>query len=117
MYGRASQEGHSSVGGAANRGREWLERVITKGESAITVPWGDDVIILNQMHLRQLLSQYARYYHEDRTHLGLGKDTLGGSVRSSEQKDRRWIVITRSPTPPANREVRTYDLCSGSPTL
>jgi hypothetical protein len=32
-------------------------------------------------HLR-LLSDYVRYYHEDRTHLGLGKGTPNRRVRS-----------------------------------
>jgi putative transposase len=35
----------------------------------------DRVIPLNEQHLRRLLSDYVRYYHQDRTHLGLGKGT------------------------------------------
>jgi len=35
----------------------------------------DHVIPLNERHLKRLLSEYACYYHEDRTHLGLGKET------------------------------------------
>jgi len=35
----------------------------------------DHVIILNERHLKRLLTEYVRYYHEDRTHLGLAKDT------------------------------------------
>jgi len=31
----------------------------------------DHVIALNELHLKRLLSDYVRYYHEDRTHLGL----------------------------------------------
>ena len=38
----------------------------------------DHVIVLNQRHLKRLMSEYVRYYHEDRTHLGLGKDTPAG---------------------------------------
>ena len=34
----------------------------------------DHVIILNERHLKRLLSSYLLYYHEDRTHLGLAKD-------------------------------------------
>jgi hypothetical protein len=30
-----------------------------------------------------LLKDYVRYYHEDRTHLGLEKDTPGGRVAAS----------------------------------
>ncbi len=35
----------------------------------------DHVIVLNEAHLRRLVRDYIRYYHEDRTHDGLGKDT------------------------------------------
>jgi transposase InsO family protein len=38
----------------------------------------DHVIILNERHLKRLMSEYVRYYHEDRTHLGLAKDTPAG---------------------------------------
>src|ERR1035438_6521766 len=43
----------------------------------------DHVIVLNERHLRWLLKDYVRYYHEDRTHLGLGKDTPGDRVAAS----------------------------------
>ena len=42
----------------------------------------DHVIALNEAHLRRLLSDYVRYYHEDRTHLGLRKETPAGRTRS-----------------------------------
>jgi len=35
----------------------------------------DHVIALDERHLRRLLSEYVRYHHKDRTHLGLGKET------------------------------------------
>ena len=38
----------------------------------------DHVIVLNERHLKRLMSEYVRYYHEDRTHLGLAKDTPAG---------------------------------------
>ena len=34
----------------------------------------DHVIVLNEKHLKRLLSECVRYYHEDRTHLGLNKE-------------------------------------------
>ena len=41
----------------------------------------DHVIVLNERHLNKLLSEYVRYFHEDRTHLGLQKETpLGRAV-------------------------------------
>jgi putative transposase len=36
------------------------------------------VIVLNEQHLKRLMSEYVRYYHKDRTHLGLAKDTPTG---------------------------------------
>jgi putative transposase len=35
----------------------------------------DHVIVLNENHLRRLVRDYLRYYHEDRIHDSLGKDT------------------------------------------
>jgi len=43
----------------------------------------DHVIVLSQRHLRRLLKEYVRYYHEDRTHLGLGKDTPARRIAAS----------------------------------
>jgi putative transposase len=40
----------------------------------------DHVIVLNERHLKRLMNQYMRYYHEDRTHLGLAKDTPAGRM-------------------------------------
>ena len=34
----------------------------------------DHVIILNERHLRRILSSYFRYHHDARTHLSLNKD-------------------------------------------
>ncbi len=41
----------------------------------------DQIIAMNEGHLKRLLSQYVRYYHEDRTHLGLAKGTPNGRSR------------------------------------
>jgi putative transposase len=49
----------------------------------------DHVIPLNEEHLRRLIREYVRYYHEDRIHDGLGKDTPYG-----------WAVETK-PSPQA----------------
>jgi putative transposase len=48
----------------------------------------DHVIILNERHLKRLMSSYVLYYHEDRTHLGLAKDTPAGrptAIRSEAE--------------------------------
>jgi transposase InsO family protein len=52
----------------------------------------DHVIVLNQRHLRRLVKNYIRYYHEDRTHLGLGKDTPSGRVVAFASPSSREII-------------------------
>jgi putative transposase len=42
----------------------------------------DYIIAVDERHLKRLLSEYVRYYHEDRTHLGLGKGTPNCRSRS-----------------------------------
>lgn len=47
----------------------------------------DHVVIRDEAHLIRLLKSYLRYYHEDRTHLGLNKDSPSGrpsEMRSNE---------------------------------
>src|ERR1035441_7645479 len=52
----------------------------------------DHVIVLNERHLRRLLREYVRYYHEDRTHLGLGKDTPDGRVAASPPSSGHKVI-------------------------
>jgi transposase InsO family protein len=42
----------------------------------------DHIIPIDERHLKRLLSEYIRYHHEDRTHLGLGKGTPNGRSRA-----------------------------------
>ena len=42
----------------------------------------DNIIAVNERHLKRLLFEYVSYYHEDRTHLGLEKETPTGRIRS-----------------------------------
>jgi hypothetical protein len=48
-----------------------VERLIGSARHECT----DHVIVFNEDHLRKILSNYASYYNEVRTHLSLGKDT------------------------------------------
>jgi integrase-like protein len=43
----------------------------------------DHVIAINESRLKRLLASYVSYYHEDRTHCGLGKQTPQKRTRSS----------------------------------
>ncbi len=54
----------------------------------------DHVIVFNERHLKRLLADYVRYYHEDRTHLGLEKQTPGRRSRSIPRES--VSVISRS---------------------
>jgi len=38
----------------------------------------DHVIVLNERHLKRLMTEYVRYYHDDRPHLGLAKQPPAG---------------------------------------
>jgi transposase InsO family protein len=38
----------------------------------------DHVIVVNEPHLKRLMNEYVRHYHEDRTHLALAKGTPAG---------------------------------------
>lgn len=51
----------------------------------------DHVIVLNERHLKRLMHDYIRYYHEDRTHLGLAKDTQAGRSVARESADASRI--------------------------
>jgi transposase InsO family protein len=55
----------------------------------------DHVIILNERHLNRLMSSYLLYYHHDRTHLGLAKDTPAG--RATEILPKRESKIQSFP--------------------
>ena len=46
------------------------------------------VIVINDNHLRRLLKDYFRYYHESRTHLSLDKDTPECRAIQSNESDR-----------------------------
>lgn len=56
----------------------------------------DHVIVLNERHLKRLISEYVRCYHEDRTHLGLEKQTPCGRVAAKDSAaDSKVIAMPR----------------------
>ena len=52
----------------------------------------DHVIVLNAGHMKRLMTEYVRYYHDDRTHLGLAKDSPAGRVRETDPDMFRRVV-------------------------
>jgi transposase InsO family protein len=56
----------------------------------------DHVIVLNERHCKRLMAEYVRYYHDDRTHLGLDKQTPAGRERAKDTSTScRVIAIPR----------------------
>jgi putative transposase len=56
----------------------------------------DHVVVLNDRHLRRLLSDYVAYHHNDRTHLGLAKATPAGRPRQARPVgDAEIIALPR----------------------
>jgi hypothetical protein len=46
---------------------------------------------MSERHLRRLLGQYVAYYHDDRTHLGLVKQTP--AKRQTQQRGQSIAVV------------------------
>lgn len=55
----------------------------------------DHVIVRDERHLKRLLRDYVRYYHEDRTHLGLAKQTPGGRIGTQAVGNSRIVSVPR----------------------
>jgi len=52
----------------------------------------DHVIVLDERHLQRLLSEFVEYYHDDRTHLALGKSTPSMRTATSKPSSEAEIV-------------------------
>src|ERR1022692_1396735 len=54
----------------------------------------DHVIVLNKRHLKRLINDYVGYYHDDRTHLALAKETplAREAVRRSDVESRTIAI-------------------------
>jgi transposase InsO family protein len=55
----------------------------------------DQVIVLNERHLKRLMNEYVHYYHEDRTHLGLDKQTPAGRKTAKASTSSKVVSILR----------------------
>jgi transposase InsO family protein len=52
----------------------------------------DHVIVLNKRHLKRLINEYIAYYHDDRIHLGLNKETPAGREAAEGAKTSHTVV-------------------------
>jgi putative transposase len=55
----------------------------------------DHVVPLSEGHLKRLLSEYIRYYHDDRTHLDLEKDTPRSRASVQSNPGSRVVSLPR----------------------
>ena len=53
----------------------WQNAYVERLNGSIRRECTDHVIVFGENHLRRILRAYFEYYHEDRTHLGLDKET------------------------------------------
>jgi transposase InsO family protein len=51
--------------------------------------------ILNEAHLKRILTEYFAYYHEDRTHLGLSKETPAGRSVQEKPDNAKLVAFPR----------------------
>jgi putative transposase len=87
LFDRDSKFGHEVLSAATAMGTRpirtafrspWQNGVAERWIGSCRRELLDHVIVVNERHLKRLVSEYLRYYHEDRTHLGLAKDTPAG---------------------------------------
>jgi transposase InsO family protein len=52
----------------------------------------DHVIVFNERHLKRLMNEYVRYYHDDRTHLALEKGTPADREMQSQNNASCEVV-------------------------
>jgi putative transposase len=70
----------------------WQNPYVERLHGSIRRECVDHVIVFNERHLRRILRSYFAYYHEDRTHLGLGKETPVGRPVSSRVSPKSTLV-------------------------
>jgi len=94
-FGEVVSESVKAVGLRAARTSfrsPWQNGVAERWVGSCRRDFLDHVIPLNERHLKRLLSEYVRYYHFGRTHLGLKKDTPHG--RPAAQSTRHSKVLS-----------------------
>jgi hypothetical protein len=55
----------------------------------------DRVIVLGERHLRRLIREYLQYYHDDRTHDSLSKDTPAKRPTLVRNADEQLVSANR----------------------
>jgi putative transposase len=72
--------------------RPWQNGVAERWVGSCRRELLDHVIVLNESHVRRLVREYLQYYHEDRVHGALKKETPAGRVVERRQTDKASVV-------------------------
>ena len=70
----------------------WQNPVAERWVQSVRRELLDHVIVFSETQLRRLLAEYVAYYHEDRCHLGLDKDTPNGRVVTPKPSPTAQVV-------------------------
>ena len=70
----------------------WQNGIAERFVGSIRQELLDHVIPLNEFHLRRLVRDYLAYYHQDRTHIGLDKETPSGRAKEPPCHGQAQIV-------------------------
>ena len=74
----------------------WQNGVAERWIGSVRRELPDHVVVLNERHLRRLLTDYVAYYHDDRTHLGLDKATPASrSVAPHREGEAAVVALPR----------------------
>ena len=74
----------------------WQNPYVERLHGSIRRECTDHIIVLGENHLRRLLRSYFAYYHEDRTHLGLERETpLQRPVSSRASPSAKLVELPR----------------------
>ncbi len=75
----------------------WQNAYVERLNGSIRRECTDHVIVFGENHLRRILKAYFEYYHEDRTHLGLDKESpKERPVSNRASPDARLVELPRA---------------------
>lgn len=72
----------------------WQKPYVERLHGSIRRECLDHVIVFNEDHLHRVLRSYFAHYHEDRTHLGLGKETPLGRLTSNRASPSSQTILS-----------------------
>jgi putative transposase len=96
IFDRAANFNEEVVGTMKSFGiqskRTWQNGVVERWVGNCRRDLLDHVIVLNERHLKRSMTEYVRYYHEDRTHLALEKRTPNGRAAAADTDGSPQVI-------------------------